>query len=185
MYNYVGVICVALACAAIAARHRQPYVVALALAGVIGLLLSFGPALKLNNVRGPSSDMPTSTSYLLPISEATAELPWDSIYKVPGLAQMRAKYRWSAVTRLALIVLAAVAVEWLLTRGRSRIFVIGVASAAIIEWCLTHRRCYPNTAITTRVGLRWTLRSVLSSAPQRATATWPSSSARMVTTTTT
>jgi hypothetical protein len=132
-YNYVGVLCAALAGAAVVAKWRQPYVLALAGAGLVALVLSFGPALKANDARGPFPARPTPASYLMPADAATLELPWDRVYRVPGAAQMRATYRWSAVTRLALIALAAIAVNALLDRPRRRIVAIGLALLAVVD----------------------------------------------------
>jgi hypothetical protein len=132
-YNYLGVLCAALACAAVVAKWRQPYVLALAAAGLVSLVLSFGPALKVDDVRGALPARPTPASYVMPASAATLEFPWDRVYRVPGLAQMRATYRWSAVTRLALIALAAIAVNALLDRRRRRIAAIGLALLALVE----------------------------------------------------
>ena len=132
-YNYVGVLCAALAGAAVVAKWRQPYVLALAAAALVALVLSFGPALKIRDVRASVPARPTPASYVMPASAATLEFPWDRVYRVPGVAQMRATYRWSAVTRLALIALAAIAVNALLDRPRLRIVAIGLALLAIAE----------------------------------------------------
>jgi hypothetical protein len=132
-YNYVGVLCAVLAGAAVIARWRQPYVPAFAAAGIVGLVLSLGPALKIDDVRGPLPERAGPASYVMPASEATLEFPWDRVYRIPGPAQMRATYRWSAVTRLALIALAAIAVNALLDRRRWRVVVIGLALVALVE----------------------------------------------------
>jgi hypothetical protein len=122
-----------LAGATVIARWRQPYVPAFAAVGIVALVLSFGPALKIDDVRGPLPMRATPASYVMPVSEATLESPWDRVYRIPGLAQMRATYRWSAVTRLALIALAAIAINALLDRRRRRVVVIGLALVAIME----------------------------------------------------
>jgi hypothetical protein len=119
-YNYVGVTCVVLAGVAIVVRRRQHYVVALGCAGLIAFVLSLGPALKVSDVRGPASGRPTSASYLMPANAATAEFPWGPVFRLPGPAQVRATYRWSATARLVLVVLAALGVDWLLRRQRGR-----------------------------------------------------------------
>jgi hypothetical protein len=132
-YNYVGVLCAALAGAAVVAEWRQPYVPALAGAALVALVLSFGPALKIRDVRASVPARPTPASYVMPASAATLEFPWDRVYRVPGVAQMRATYRWSAVTRLALIALAAIAINALLDRPRLRVVAIGLALLAVLE----------------------------------------------------
>ena len=83
-YNYVGVLCAALAGAGVVAKWRQPYVLALAGAALVALVLSFGPALKADDIRGPFPARPTPASYMMPANAATLELPWDRVYRVPG-----------------------------------------------------------------------------------------------------
>jgi len=132
-YNYFGVVCAALAAAAVVVKWRQPYVLALAGAALVALVLSFGPALKIRDVRDSVPAHATPASYFMPAGAATLEFPWDRVYRVPGVAQMRATYRWSAVTRLALIALAAIAVNALLDRPRRRMLAIGLALLALVE----------------------------------------------------
>jgi hypothetical protein len=130
-YNYVGVMCVALAAVAVIVRRRQRYVLALAGAGLIALVLSLGPALKVGDVRGRASERPGSASYLMPASAATAEFPWGPVFRVPGPAQVRATYRWSAIARLVFVVLAALAVDWLLLQKRRRIVAVVLGMLAV------------------------------------------------------
>jgi hypothetical protein len=132
-YNYVGPIGLALAIAAVAARWRQRHVLPIAVAGVAALVLSWGPALKVGDVRGPLPARIPAASYLMPESAASAELPWDRVYRIPGLKQMRATYRWSAVTRLALVLLAALAVDRLWRRPRRRALAVVVGLLAVVD----------------------------------------------------
>jgi hypothetical protein len=64
------------------------------------------------------------------------ELPWAQAYvKLPGLESMRASYRWFGVSRMALIVLAGLALAQL-ARGpgrRRQVLVLLLAGAALVE----------------------------------------------------
>jgi hypothetical protein len=131
-YNYLGIVCVGLAVFAAVTTWRRKHVVPFIAAGAIALILSLGPSLKVSDVRGPASRTPTVQSYLMPADAATADLPWARGYHAPALEQMRATYRWSAVTRLVLILLAALAVDQLRWR-RSRFVASAVAVAALLE----------------------------------------------------
>lgn len=132
-YNYVGLIGLALAIAAVALRWRQRHVLPIAVAGVAALVLSFGPALKVGDVRGSLPPRIPGASYLMPESAATAELPWDRVYRIPGPKQMRATYRWSALTRFALVLLAALTVDALWRRPRRRALAVVVGLLAVVE----------------------------------------------------
>jgi hypothetical protein len=132
-YNYVGIVAVGLAIIALLTRFREPYVLALAVAGAVALVLSLGPSLKLNDVRPPLEGALSYESYLMPSGSATADLPWNGIFTaVPGIDDMRAVYRWSGVTRLVLVVLAGLALDRLLRRRR-RVLAAVLAVALIAE----------------------------------------------------
>ena len=134
-FNYLGVICLGLAIAYVARRPRLPSAVAIATAGVVALILAVGPALKINDARPSAAGLPTYQSYLMPKGDAFADLPWAGVFTAaPGLKSMRATYRWFAVTRLALIVLAALTIDALLRRrGLWRWAALVVAALAIVE----------------------------------------------------
>lgn len=118
-YNYIGFVCLALAMIALLSKATSRRTVALAIAGVVALVLSFGPALKLNEAGPPADGFPPShASYVMQEGEAL-ELPWSGLFtSVPGLDSMRATYRWFGVTRFVLIVLAALGASVLLGKGR-------------------------------------------------------------------
>jgi hypothetical protein len=132
-YNYVGVVGLGLAGVGLVMLRRRPQVVALAAAGAIAFGLSLGPSLKIDDVRGPAQTQPTSQSYMMPTGRATVDFPWYRVYRVPGVANMRATYRWSAVTRFALVVLAALAVDRLMRRTRWRMAAGALAVLALVE----------------------------------------------------
>jgi hypothetical protein len=114
MYNYAGFACVGLAIYCVVRNRRSPPVLALAVAGAIALVMSLGPAVKVDAVRAPGVAV-----YAMPEGQAP-ELPWDRLLvTLPGLESMRATYRWFGVTRFALIVLAGLGVAQL-ARGPSR-----------------------------------------------------------------
>ncbi|WP_430645994.1 hypothetical protein [Agromyces sp. GXS1127] len=131
-YNYIGVLMLILAGIGLVAhpRGRRRIVVAFALIGIAGLVLSLGPDLKIAEVYDPSlSESRTS----MPPGIALLELPLEWVYgNVPGIEYMRATYRWILLFRLAVIVLAAIGVE-ALVRRRRRWLAIGLAVAAIVE----------------------------------------------------
>lgn len=132
-YNYIGVAGLILAGVALVTYRRRPQVVALAVAGVVAFGLSLGPSLKIDDVRGPAQAQPTNESYFMPPGRAAVDFPWKRIYRVPGVANMRATYRWSAVTRLALVLLAALAIDRLIRRPRWRLAAGALAVLALVE----------------------------------------------------
>jgi hypothetical protein len=133
-FNYVGIACVALAFVAVVWRFRERYVVALAVAGLVALLLALGPSLKISEVRPALQAVSTNESYLMPEDVATADLPWGGLYTtVPGMEEMRAAYRWSGLTRLVLIVLAGLAIDRLARIRRRRLLAGVVAVVAVVE----------------------------------------------------
>jgi hypothetical protein len=71
----------------------------------------------------------------MPEGTAAADFPWAGLYTtLPGVDSMRASYRWFGVTRLALVVLAGLAVAQLAARsGRGRILAALLAGIAIVE----------------------------------------------------
>jgi hypothetical protein len=128
-FNYLGLVCVALAAATVVTRFRDRRVVAIALAGALALVLALGPSLKVAELRAAAGD-----AYLMPAGAATADLPWSGLYTaVPGMEEMRAAYRWSGLTRLALIVLAGLAVDRLARAPRRRLLTGAVALLAVAE----------------------------------------------------
>jgi hypothetical protein len=134
-YNYAGVVVAALAGAYLLLRPRRREALALAAAGVVALVLSLGPSLKIDDARPDVASQPGYEYYLMPADEATIDLPWASLFTaLPGIDSMRATYRWYGATRMALIVLAALALAALAARGgRYRALAIAIALVAIIE----------------------------------------------------
>lgn len=131
-YNYVGFLCLGLAVLGVIHRFRDPRVAAITLAAVVALVMSFGPALKVD-VEGPPPPLPgerTFKDYLMPEGIAP-ELPWRGLFTaLPGVESMRATYRWFGVTRLALVVLAGLGVA-ALARGPTSRRALAVVLAAI------------------------------------------------------
>jgi hypothetical protein len=109
---------------------------ALVAAGLMALVLSFGPALKVDVKRQIAGQpVPTSAIYAMPKGQAP-ELPWAKAFlKLPGLKSMRATYRWFGVTRMVLIVLAGLGLAQLARApGRGRqIAVLLLAGVAAVE----------------------------------------------------
>jgi hypothetical protein len=133
-YNYAGFACIVLAIAYLAGRPRDRSAVAIGVAGLVALVLSLGPSVKVDETRPALAGPPSDESYLMP-EELAADLPWGGLYTViPGVDSMRATYRWFGVTRLALIVLAGLAVARLVRRpGRGRVVAVVLAGVAVVE----------------------------------------------------
>ena len=128
-YNYIGIACLVLAIPGVRSRFGP----ALLCAGVIALILALGPALKVDDVR-PSGSTAANAAYAMPARAATWELPWGDLFtKIPGLNETRAPYRWFGVTRLALVMLAALGLERGLKRERMRYLVLGLAVLGTLE----------------------------------------------------
>lgn len=133
-FNYLGVVAVALAVVAVVTRRRDPRVVALAVAGVVALVASIGPALKISDDR-PATAAATAAPYAMPVGSADAELPWAHLFTaLPGSNEMRATYRWSVLARLVLLVLAALAIDALSRGSRGRqLAAVAIAAIALAE----------------------------------------------------
>ena len=128
-YNYIGIACVVLAIAGVRTRFGP----ALLCAGVIALIVALGPALKVDDVR-PAGSLAANSAYAMPAHAATFELPWGNLFtKIPGLNETRAPYRWFGVTRLMLLMLAALGIERGLRRDRLRILVLALAVLGTLE----------------------------------------------------
>ena len=119
--NYLGLFAVGLVVVAVVSGLLRPRTaggrerLTLALGGLACLVLSFGPALKVANVKTP-----ISPSWDVPLSGTRMWLPTALLYEhVPGFTEIRATYRIFAVTRFALIALAIVGVA-ALWRTRAR-----------------------------------------------------------------
>jgi hypothetical protein len=133
-YNYLGFACVGLAVLAVVRRRRELPVPALATAGLIALVLSFGPSWKVNATHPPLPAHPTYRDYLMPAGDAALSVPWGGAYAtIPGVDQMRAAYRWSGVTRLALILLAGLAIDGLARDPRRRWLAGALTVVALAE----------------------------------------------------
>ena len=133
LYNYVGFVCVVLAAVAVVTRRREAPVLSFAVAGLIALVLALGPSLKVGDAHPPAGERATFQSYLMPEGAATADLPWAGAFTLPGLESMRATYRWSGLLRLALIVLAGLAIDRLARQRRTRVLAGVLAALAVLE----------------------------------------------------
>jgi hypothetical protein len=133
-YNYIGIACAVLAVLAVVTRFRERYVAAFAAAGLIALVLALGPSLKVGDARPAAGGLPTYESYLMPEGAAAIDFPWGGLFtELPGIEDMRATYRWSGVTRLALIVLAGLAIDRLVRTRRRRVLGGVLAAVVVLE----------------------------------------------------
>jgi hypothetical protein len=113
-------------------------------AGLLALVLSLGPALKVDAVMQAQDHV---LAGLMPTGRPHAvELPWAHAYTdLPGLSGMRYPYRWSGVTRLALVALAMLALTRLAARPRriAKVAAVGLGVLLAIE-------LFPNVQIFRR-----------------------------------
>jgi hypothetical protein len=131
LYNYVGPVVLGLAVVGLVRHRSDGRVAALAVAAVVALVLSLGPSLKVAQEapRGAGEE----ARYLAPAQVGVA-LPWGGLYEsIPGIDSMRASYRWFGVTRMALIVLAALGVAVLLRSRRFRLLGVALGVVALLE----------------------------------------------------
>ncbi|MDQ6658179.1 MAG: hypothetical protein M3Z00_08155 [Actinomycetota bacterium] len=96
-------------------------------------LLALGPSLKIGDFRNVAEPAKIrAADYLMPKDAATATTPWSRLYSwLPGVDQMRALYRWELGVRIALVVLAVMALCWLARRG-GRWRVVAVVAAGLL-----------------------------------------------------
>lgn len=134
-FNYLGVSLLLLAGGYLAIWRRLPLTVhALAIAGLLALILSLGPSLKVHCVRTtPDPDAATFAfeDYKMPREQATLSLHTDWIYAhLPLVQNMRAVHRWLLLTRLSLIVVAVCVLERVAAKHRILGVLIGAAMVA-------------------------------------------------------
>lgn len=134
--TFIGYVTIpAFAVAAVAAWRRRSLPVgllAVLAAGLVALLLSLGPSLKVGDYRPAGA---ASAAYSMPGEAATADLPTASLYTaVPGIRNARVLARWLVVTRLALVALVVFAAACLLQRPRyGRVLAGGLLLFAALE----------------------------------------------------
>lgn len=127
-YNYIGFSVIILAIVGIATslktKAKSQYtkdikmrLIALMAVLLGSFILSLGPSLKWDAVRGPLKSPVTDESYLMPSDRAVVDLPTTVLYeKLPGLSSMRATYRWHLLTQFILLAFAAVGVQYIIKR---------------------------------------------------------------------
>lgn len=129
--GYVSLIAVAVV-AGVAWRRRRlppPLLLSVVLAGLVGLVLSLGPSLKVGDFR-PSD----AAVYSMPREAATVDLPTAKVYtSVPGVRNARVLARWLVVTRLALVSLVVFAAACLLRLRFGPVMAAGLLALAFLE----------------------------------------------------
>lgn len=129
--GYVSMLAVAVV-AVVAWRRRRlppPLLLSLMVAGLVALVLSLGPSLKVGDLR-PSG----AAVYSMPREAATADLPTAEVYtSVPGIRNARALARWLVITRLALVALVVFAAACLLRLRFGPFLAAGLVVLAVFE----------------------------------------------------
>lgn len=119
--NYLGFLCLGLAIFGTVRfrKSRGRLVAGLVACFLVGLVMSLGPSLKVDDRRAPLTGELSYSTYLMPSNAATVTLPSSVLHdKVPGVDQMRAAYRWLVLTRFGLIALAALGIQAMLDAQR-------------------------------------------------------------------
>ena len=138
-FNYLGLLILVLAVVGllVGVRRGLHVVVQVAAVGLVALVFSLGPSLKINEIRGPLPSPVTYKSYLMEPDAAVIELPTTWLYEnAPGFDMMRTPYRWVNVTRFGVLLLAATGARWLWRRSdrpTSRVAVVAVCALAVLE----------------------------------------------------
>lgn len=131
--GYVSLLAAAVV-ALVAWRRRSlppTMLMAVLAAGLVALVLSLGPSLKIGDYR--PSDAP-SAAYSMPAEAATATLPTAKVYtSVPGIRNARVLARWLVVTRLALVALVVFAAACLLRFHYGRFLAAGLLVLSALE----------------------------------------------------
>ncbi|MGI8417180.1 MAG: hypothetical protein ACR2P2_13460, partial [Nakamurella sp.] len=106
----------------------------IAVGGAVCGLLALGPSLKIGDFRNVAGTAKIRAGdYVMPADAATVSTPWSRLYSwLPGVDQMRALYRWELGVRIALIVLAVLALSWLVKRGAGWRVVAVVAAVLLV-----------------------------------------------------
>jgi hypothetical protein len=139
-WNYIGFsVLILLIMGMFWSRKGRGQIGTWALIGMVSLLLSLGPSLKVNAISGPPAVPVTMDAYLMPADQATFTFPWADIFvTIPGISMMRATYRWMVLVRLALIVILALVLERLFDKWGSRslktIVAVCLAAFAAMAW---------------------------------------------------
>lgn len=137
LYNYLGLsVIVAVGLYLFGRRLRSRVVNGFLIAGAVAGVLALGPSLKFASTR-PS---PTPASglryedYLMPRSAAVFEFPWSSLFReMPGIADMRATYRWWLLARWSTLLTAFVVLTQVSARGSAlRRFAVGGVALLIV-----------------------------------------------------
>lgn len=105
------------------------------LVGIIALIFSFGPSLKINDTR-PAVDQSTIAfeDYLMPTDQATFNLPHQYLYLfTPGINNMRAIHRWLLLFKLTLLIVAAVFLSQLIKQKKYKNLAIILTALIFIE----------------------------------------------------
>ncbi|MFA4931104.1 MAG: GtrA family protein [Patescibacteria group bacterium] len=135
-YSYLGFSLIVLLIVFLISRISKNITTkALLTAGLIALIISWGPAIKIHATRLAAAHASlTFDDYLMPAAETTFNLPYAGLYvAIPGLNNMRAIYRWLLLFKLCLIIAAALYLTHLFRQRSARPIAYLILAIIIIE----------------------------------------------------
>lgn len=133
--NYLGYTLIFMFIAFLSIRlNRGLFINAIVAAGFLGLILSLGPSLKINDFRSTAANEAlTFSSYLMPPADATFNLQTDGLYThIPGIKNIRAVHRWLLVFIFSLVIISALYLTSLAKKNRKKI-ALTLCALALME----------------------------------------------------
>lgn len=127
--NYLGYILIVCAVVGVILIKKKKEKIALLLTGIVGLILSLGPAVKCCTYHDIGRYV-----YNLPFENQIVFF-WKDLFGIFPLSMMRAVYRWMLIPRIALILLAFLGLRELWNRKKAlRALAVVLCLGAIIEY---------------------------------------------------
>ena len=110
---------------------RRALRIGLVCGGIACVLLALGPSIKVDDRRPVVPGPLSHASYFQTEEQATVTVPWDNVYKLPVVKNMRGTYRWQLGARLVGAVGVAAVAAWLLERRRYAIVTVVLGLIAV------------------------------------------------------
>lgn len=143
--NYLGYILIVCAVIGFILIKKNKEKIALLITGIVGLVLSMGPALKCFTHHDAGTYV-----YNLPFENQLVFF-WKDLFGIFPMSVMRAVYRWLLIPRIVLILLAFLGLRELWNRKKAfRVIVVALCLGAVIEY-------YPASGVpyTIRERTKW------------------------------